>query len=163
MPSFNVCPSCQSKNVSHTRQDGITTCRCDKCHFFTESKSNHDESVGRKYDSGKLQYSLFDPFAKAWAVGVLTVGAIKYSAGNWAHVENARERYYNALLRHLEAWYAGESDDPETLMPHLAHAMCCLIFITAMTTPRDLAEVQRRTAAAIEKIMAMKSEKEVTP
>jgi len=32
-------------------------------------------------------------------------------------------------MRHIVAWWLGERDDPESGFHHLAHAMCCLIFL----------------------------------
>jgi hypothetical protein len=56
-------------------------------------------------------------------------GKKKYGANNWMKLENAPERYYNALMRHMTAWWGGESIDPESGYSHLAHAGCCLIFL----------------------------------
>jgi ADP-heptose:LPS heptosyltransferase len=33
-------------------------------------------------------------------------------------------------MRHLAAWQRGEENDPETGLPHLAHAMCNLRMLT---------------------------------
>jgi len=55
-------------------------------------------------------------------------------AGNWRKVPNARERYYAAALRHLEAWRADWIADDESGLHHLAHAMCCLHFLLAGST-----------------------------
>jgi len=61
---------------------------------------------------------------------VLTFGAAKYEANNWAR--GARwGRYFAALLRHAFAWWRGEDRDPETGFSHLAHAGCCLFFLMA--------------------------------
>ena len=59
---------------------------------------------------------------------VLTFGAAKYSANNWARGTDW-SRYYAALQRHLFAWWEGEDRDPETGASHLAHAGCCLLFL----------------------------------
>ena len=45
---------------------------------------------------------------------------------NWALVEP--ERYDDAALRHIQAYLSGEVSDPESGKPHLAHALCCLMF-----------------------------------
>lgn len=59
---------------------------------------------------------------------VLAYGAKKYSARNW---ENGimYSRVYGAATRHLMAFLSGEAMDPETRLPHLAHAACCLMFL----------------------------------
>jgi hypothetical protein len=60
---------------------------------------------------------------------VLTVGAKKYAVNNWKYVPNGKFRYINAAMRHLFAHMRGEMKDPETGENHLAHAICCLMFI----------------------------------
>lgn len=62
-------------------------------------------------------------------VRVLTMGAEKYSRDNWKHVDNARERYSDAAMRHFVAWATGERVDSESGITHLAHAVCCLLFL----------------------------------
>lgn len=89
-------------------------------------------SEGRKNDSGKLRFSLV-PQQALWAiVKVLEHGAAKYEEHNWRKVSNWRERYFNASMRHLAAWFRGEWSDPESGLPHLAHAGCCILFLLAM-------------------------------
>ena len=41
---------------------------------------------------------------------------------------------YECLLRHLEAWYRGEELDPDSGLPHLAHAMCNLLMLEHYAT-----------------------------
>ena len=64
-------------------------------------------------------------------IRVLTYGAAKYERDNWKHVENGETRYLAAALRHLAAYQSGESKDEETGESHLAHAICCLVFMLA--------------------------------
>lgn len=91
-----------------------------------------DPTLGRKFDSGKIQYGLTPPHAFREVVNVLTIGAKKYAPNNWKYVENARERYFDALQRHVWAWQMGEEIDDEYGTPHLAHAICCLLFLLEM-------------------------------
>ncbi len=89
----------------------------------------HVTEPGVKHDAGKPRWGLLPTKALGAIVGVLTFGAQKYAPGNWRRVEKARDRYYDALLRHLTAWHEGEVTDPESGMHHLAHAGCCLLFL----------------------------------
>ena len=85
--------------------------------------------VGRKFDGGKLEYGLLPPLALEETVKVLTFGAQKYERDNWQKVPDAKRRYFDALQRHVWAWKQGEQIDPESGIHHLAHAMCCLMFL----------------------------------
>ena len=78
------------------------------------------------------RYSLLPAGTVRQIVQVLEFGAAKYGAENWKSVPGARTRYYDALNRHIEAWWHGETHDPETLHHHLAHAGCCILFLLWM-------------------------------
>jgi hypothetical protein len=91
--------------------------------------SQNATTGGRKFDGGKLQYGLLPPLALKATVEILTFGAEKYEPDNWKHVPDSKRRYFDAMQRHLWAWKEGEQDDPETGKNHLAHAMCCLMFL----------------------------------
>ena len=84
---------------------------------------------GSKFDTGKPRFSLLPKGVLTSILKVLEYGAKKYSVDNWQQVENPRERYYDAAMRHLYAWFNGESKDLETGESHLAHAICCLLFL----------------------------------
>lgn len=83
---------------------------------------------GTKNDDGKLPLDLWSPDALAETARVLQFGAKKYEPYNWTKGIKY-SRVFAALLRHLWAWFRGENDDPETHINHLAHAMCCLMFL----------------------------------
>lgn len=87
------------------------------------------EGRGRKDDGGKAPWHLFTWRAAAAVVRVLEFGAAKYGPGNWRLVDDQRNRYFSAALRHLTAWWCGEKRDPDTGESHLAHAACCVLFL----------------------------------
>ncbi|WP_323842601.1 MULTISPECIES: dATP/dGTP diphosphohydrolase domain-containing protein [unclassified Moraxella] len=94
-----------------------------------QQKEKQRAEIGQKHDQAKPRFSLL-PQAPLWqVVAVLEFGAGKYGVDNWRNVPNARERYFNACHRHLNAWWAGEMVDGESGLPHLAHAVCCLVFL----------------------------------
>ena len=86
-------------------------------------------TTGRKDDTGKLRWSLLPRGTVKLIIEVLEVGAKKYDVDNWQKVPDARLRYYDALMRHVESWWSGEKLDPEDGLHHLAHAGCCLLFL----------------------------------
>lgn len=87
------------------------------------------QELGRKYDSGKIDWTLLPFSSLEGAVRVLMFGAEKYERENWKLVKNGRQRYTAACLRHLLKHMDGEEFDPETGLRHTAHAMVNLLFI----------------------------------
>lgn len=83
---------------------------------------------GVKYDQGKRRWTLLPLEALESVVDVLEFGARKYAPGQWQRVPNARARYIDAAFRHLVAAAKGDDEDPESGLPHLAHAGCCILF-----------------------------------
>ena len=82
----------------------------------------------RKSDAGKRKWSLLPIKPVSMIVEVLECGAEKYGEHNWRKGADWG-RYYDALQRHITAWWDGEDDDPEWGLHHLAHAGCCVLFL----------------------------------
>lgn len=97
--------------------------------IFAEKNITQPKEVGRKYDSNKPRYGLLKTQSLEKVVEVLTYGANKYSVDNWKYVPDLHNRYFDAAQRHIWAYRSGEINDPESGLPHLAHAMCSLMFI----------------------------------
>ena len=79
---------------------------------------------GMKHDAGKPMAGLMvSDFANALlaVAEVSTFGAKKYAPHSWVTVPNARERYNDALYRHLFLAAAGEAQDQESDLLHAAH------------------------------------------
>ena len=111
-PRYTSCPATGTDEVEQI-QHGVTS----------------PATPGMKFDSDKLRYDLVPPSALEKIVDVLTYGAKKYAPENWKKVEEPERRYIAAAMRHIEAFRKGERLDPESGLPHLAHAACCLMFI----------------------------------
>jgi len=90
--------------------------------------------TGIKNDQEKMRYDLVPFRALDDVVRVLTYGASKYSPDNWRRVDHADERYPAAALRHMSAYLQGEEYDPESGLPHLAHAICSLMFVLTVNS-----------------------------
>ena len=79
------------------------------------------------------------PAAPLFMVGeVMRFGAAKYGLTNWRHDPISASVYYNAAMRHLFSWWDGDNLDTETGLPHLAHAVACLMIIMDAKLSDDL-------------------------
>ena len=97
-------------------------------------------TVGLKFDGDKPKLDLLVdgvPPALEEVGKILTFGAQKYAAHSWKTVENNKERYKAALVRHLLAHSKGEVLDPESGLPHLAHLACNALFILELEKTDD--------------------------
>ena len=88
------------------------------------------KEIFAKADNGKPGFELLPVWLLDDVNLVLRHGKKKYGLNNWQKTDGFRlSRAYNALLRHMFAWWRGEDKDPETGLSHLSHAMCNLIFL----------------------------------
>lgn len=88
-------------------------------------------SEGTKHDSGKPEIGLVSHIFLFGLATVLTYGARKYGAQNWRQ-GLAYSRLFNAIMRHLWAWWGGQECDPESGLPHLDHAAAGLMMLREM-------------------------------
>lgn len=90
---------------------------------------NPKEEPGSK----KISFSAIPVLPIIRLARVMMLGAKKYGKLNWRKTEPIEEdTYYDAILRHLLQWRAGEEKDPESGQSHLAHVMaCCVILMDA--------------------------------
>lgn len=80
-----------------------------------------------KHDDNKYKPTLVPINFVVGVAKVATFGAKKYDSNNWQKGE--KQRYLDALLRHINAYLSGELTDSETGLSHLYHAGCNLAFI----------------------------------
>ncbi|MCA1995710.1 MAG: DUF5664 domain-containing protein [Armatimonadetes bacterium] len=83
---------------------------------------------GTKFDDGKPRIELIDGYALEEIGRVLAFGAEKYGAHNWRR-GIATSRLLGAVMRHILAFSQGYDEDPESGLPHLAHAAAGLTFL----------------------------------
>jgi len=81
----------------------------------------HKGNDGYKDKEGKIQLSLLPVEALEFIAMVSTQGAKRVAPRNWERGMNWSE-VFDALLRHLFAYWRGEDIDPKHGLPHLAHA-----------------------------------------
>ena len=85
-------------------------------------------TVGKKDDNGKPRIDLIPISTYEELATVLTFGANKYADRNWE--KGLRwGRVYSSLRRHLDAWWGGEDNDPETGYSHMAHVLANASFL----------------------------------
>ncbi len=96
------------------------------------------EPEGRKDDRGKLRFDLLPVKPLEAIVNIYTYGANKYDDNNWrSGIQWGR--IFSASMRHMWAFWRGEDFDPESGLPHLAHAAFgCLTLLEYMETHREL-------------------------
>jgi len=91
---------------------------------------------GKKFDGDKLRLDLIPTILLRGVAWILTFGAKKYGDRNWEQ-GILYHRVWGAMLRHLMAWYDGETNDPESGKPHLWHAACNLSFLMHFEDNKD--------------------------
>lgn len=93
---------------------------------------------GRKDDAGKPRPTLVQrdmANALQQVLQVAEYGARKYAPSNWLqNVPDAAQRYTDAMLRHQQAHLRGEALDPESGLPHMAHAAWCALAVLELGT-----------------------------
>lgn len=87
--------------------------------------SNPKDLIG----SDKIPFHLWPETASALGALGLMDGALKYGRANFRAIGVKASIYYDALRRHMNKWFEGEDIDPDSGLPHLAHALACLAIL----------------------------------
>ncbi len=80
---------------------------------------------GIKHDNGKPDMSMISKDLLEQLAKVRMFGEKKYARDNWKKGFKY-SRSIAAAMRHIAAFNDGENLDPESGLPHIAHAMACL-------------------------------------
>ena len=105
-------------NQEQALKDAVT-------HRAQDKPTNPKDIIG----SAKLPLHLWPESATVLGTLGLLEGALKYGRGNWREAGVRASIYKDALERHVSAWFEGEEKDPDSGLPHLAHALACLAII----------------------------------
>lgn len=108
-PSYQV--------YSNTKRIGVLMKPLD----FGEEVRLTDSNTGGQKGSKLARLDLIPVYAQVEEAKVHGMGATKYAPYNWRKGYNW-SLSYAALQRHLVAFWNGEDTDPESGLPHLAHA-----------------------------------------
>lgn len=87
-----------------------------------------------KYAEGqkKRSYASTPVTAVQELADAMNSGSEKYGAYSWRMTGADAQTYYDAIRRHLDAWFEGEDKDPQSGVNHLAHVMAsCAILLDA--------------------------------
>lgn len=95
---------------------------------------NPKDAIG----SDKLPLYLWPTTATALGCLALLDGALKYGRSNFRAVGVRASIYVDAAKRHLDAWFEGEENDPDSGLPHLSHALACLAILVEAQACRNL-------------------------
>ncbi len=115
--------------------------------------------------NGKIPMHLWPATATAMgAIGLLD-GRSKYGQNNWREAGVRASVYVSACQRHLAAWFEGEDSDPDSQLPHLAHALACLAILVdaqaadKLTDDRQYPGGYRKLMNELTPLVAMVNEK----
>jgi len=90
------------------------------------------ENPKERYGRLKPPLRFVPPALALYVSRVMELGARKYGPMNWRSKPVSLNTYLEAIERHLYAARDGETVDPESGMPHVAHiAACCGIVLDA--------------------------------
>jgi hypothetical protein len=101
---------------------------CPPCRVDYDQAMEAVRNKATKDDDGKPKWHLLDLSFTGAMVRILTFGAKKYAPDNWKVVDNARERYYDALMRHTNA----AMDDPGSTDPEHGETHWAAVAVNAM-------------------------------
>lgn len=120
----------------------------------TMKPTNPKDIVG----SDKLPLHLWPSTATAMGCLGLLDGALKYGRTNWRHAGIRTTIYVDAAMRHLLAYFEGEDHDPDSGVPHLAHALACLAILVDAEASGNVNDDRAMDTGAWRKVVA-----ELTP
>lgn len=118
-----------------------------------------EDRFKRKFDQGKLRFSLVPAEGLEAVARVLEFGAVKYAAHSWRHVPDGPARYFEAIGRHFqhvvkEIHTLADEDtgavplsaysvrDEESGLPALAHLACDALFLCALISGQETVKAE---------------------
>lgn len=87
--------------------------------------TNPKDRLGAK----KPRLSLVPPSGFVYASLAMANGADKYGPYNWRDKKVQAMIYTEAAMRHILQWQDGEENASDSGVPHLGHAIACLLII----------------------------------
>ena len=87
------------------------------------------DNIKKAFGLAKTNLRCIPPVAIAQLGAIMAGGSEKYGLFNFSLSGVDASDYYEAALRHLLAWYAGEDVDPRSGYHHAAHVMACMAIV----------------------------------
>src|SRR5258705_4867467 len=87
--------------------------------------SNPKDAIGTR----KVPFSTIPAQPLAELGLAMLEGALKYRRHNYRIAGVRASVYYDAMMRHITAWWEGEDIDPKSGLPHVIKAMACLVVL----------------------------------
>jgi len=122
--------------------------------------NSNAKGSGARYNEGKPDYSMIPLCTMEDEIRVWMYGAKKYAKNNWMKGMDW-DVPFACMMRHMAAWQRGEENDPETGLPHLAHAMCNLRMLTLYS--KTYREGDHRPAEWLQEYMPVRPVQEPVP
>lgn len=88
-------------------------------------ETNPKDKIGAK----KPRLSLVPPAGMVYAALAMANGAEKYGPYNWREKKVQSMIYLEAAMRHILAFQDGEETAADSGVPHLGHALACLLIL----------------------------------
>lgn len=92
---------------------------------------NKDARVGGKRRWSLVPLEVFGAIVDVMQWAIERETPAPYERDSWRQLENWRELYTDALLRHLGEMQRGEMRDPESGKLHVAHVGACAVILIA--------------------------------
>jgi hypothetical protein len=102
----------------------------------TSKPTNPKDAIG----SDKLPLHLWPDHVSALGSLAMLEGALKYGRANFRAIGVKASIYHDALKRHIAGWWEGEDADPDSGLPHLAHALACIAILVDAAAGGKLAD-----------------------
>lgn len=115
------CPNCGCNILIPLSHLEYQCCDCSAIFARAGEVRVTDPDTGGAKGRKPEEYALIPVEALREIARVYGYGAEKYEPNNWRR-GYAWSLSYSALQRHLNAFWSGEEIDPESGLPHLAHA-----------------------------------------
>lgn len=154
-------------NCRHTDERAMYCQTVLGCSAFTddnpvawEPQETTPEGVNPKELAGAKKPSTWSVMPR-WIVllvgRVMSIGAAKYGAFNYRETSISASVYQDAMERHLQLWFDGEDNDPETQVSHLASVIAsCALLLDAQATGK-LHDDRQKTGIVRPKLEALEA------